>query len=75
MRGIVLVVQMMLWAYPQSADTSASRAVMAEPYLHTVTAELSRQWPQNRTVNVVCHGHSVPAGYFRTPGVVVWNSR
>ena len=26
-------------------------------------------WPKNRIVNVVCHGHSVPAGYFKTPDV------
>jgi lysophospholipase L1-like esterase len=25
--------------------------------------------PKNRTVNIVCHGHSVPAGYFKTPEV------
>ncbi len=27
------------------------------------------QWPKNRTVTIVCHGHSVPAGYFKTPDV------
>lgn len=27
------------------------------------------QWPNNRTVTIVCHGHSVPAGYFKTPVV------
>ena len=26
-------------------------------------------WPKNRIVNLVCHGHSVPAGYFKTPDV------
>lgn len=26
-------------------------------------------WPRNRMVHVVCHGHSVPAGYFKTPVV------
>jgi acyl-CoA thioesterase I len=34
-------------------------------YLQAATAELSRRWPTNRTVNIVCHGHSVPAGYGR----------
>ena len=29
--------------------------------------ELEKTWPDNRTVTVVCHGHSVPAGYFATP--------
>ena len=32
-------------------------------------ALLDQKWPQNRTVNVVFHGHSVPAGYQVTPDV------
>ena len=39
------------------------------PYLADSVTDLHRQWPDNRTVNVVCHGHSVPAGYFATPVV------
>ena len=38
-------------------------------YLSDVTKTLQAHWPANRTVNVVCHGHSVPAGYFKTPQV------
>jgi len=38
-------------------------------YLKTVTASLQNQWPNNRTIHLVCHGHSVPAGYFKTPVV------
>jgi acyl-CoA thioesterase I len=38
-------------------------------YLQSVVAELEKSWPTNRTMNVVCHGHSVPAGYFKTPVV------
>jgi lysophospholipase L1-like esterase len=38
-------------------------------YLSDVAAVLRTDWPRNRTVNVVCHGHSVPAGYFKTPEV------
>jgi len=38
-------------------------------YLAEVVAALRAHWPENRTVNVVCHGHSVPAGYFATPMV------
>ncbi len=32
-------------------------------------AALQVDWPQNRLLNIVCHGHSVPAGYFATPVV------
>lgn len=55
---------------------STFRAVQATPapadpktYLANVCAELTKCWPTNRTVTIVCHGHSVPAGYFRTPAV------
>jgi lysophospholipase L1-like esterase len=59
-----------------SATSCASRgpeqaAAPAVPgtYLAGVCAELTKCWPTNRTVNIVCHGHSVPAGYARTPVV------
>jgi acyl-CoA thioesterase I len=35
---------------------------------------LSAEWPRNRTVTVVCHGHSVPAGYFKTPVVQTFDA-
>ena len=49
---------------------------IAEPhsYLADVLAVLMAQWPENRTVNIVCHGHSVPAGYFATPLVDTFNA-
>lgn len=34
-----------------------------------IVAVFQTEWPRNRTVNIVCHGHSVPAGYFKTPVV------
>lgn len=40
-----------------------------QTYLGDVCKELVKSWPANRTVTIVCHGHSVPAGYFRTPAV------
>lgn len=36
-------------------------------YLDSLLDEMAKQWPHNRTINIVCHGHSVPAGYFATP--------
>lgn len=38
-------------------------------YLSDLRKELNLEWPKNRTINIVCHGHSVPAGYFKTPDV------
>jgi lysophospholipase L1-like esterase len=37
-------------------------------------AELAKEWPDNRTINVVFHGHSVPAGYHQTPQVKPFES-
>ena len=46
-------------------------APVADPgtYLDEVKTELKKEWPNNRTINLVFHGHSVPAGYFKTPVV------
>ncbi|MVM32010.1 SGNH/GDSL hydrolase family protein [Spirosoma sp. HMF4905] len=33
-------------------------------YLSNLKQELTTQWPKNRTINLVFHGHSVPAGYW-----------
>ncbi|WP_296702664.1 GDSL-type esterase/lipase family protein, partial [Algoriphagus sp.] len=36
-------------------------------YLQEIKHEMTKEWPNNRTINLVFHGHSVPAGYFKTP--------
>jgi len=36
-------------------------------YLNNIKDEFKKEWPKNRTINLVFHGHSVPAGYFKTP--------
>ena len=36
-------------------------------YLINLKSELQVEWPKNRTINIVFHGHSVPSGYFKTP--------
>lgn len=43
-------------------------------YLSELKSELSKEWPNNRTINLVYHGHSVPAGYFKTPVVNTFDS-
>jgi lysophospholipase L1-like esterase len=43
-------------------------------YLSEVKELMQQKWPNNRTVNIVCHGHSVPAGYFKTPDVDTFNA-
>lgn len=43
-------------------------------YLQEIKMELEKKWPENRTINLVFHGHSVPAGYFKTPVVKTLDS-
>lgn len=43
-------------------------------YLIEISGLLKKEWPANRAVNIICHGHSVPAGYFKTPVVDTFNS-
>jgi lysophospholipase L1-like esterase len=42
--------------------------------LSSLHAELQKTWPKNRTVNIVFHGHSVPAGYYKAPRVNPYGS-
>ena len=43
-------------------------------YFLDLASELSQPWPDNRPIYFACHGHSVPAGYFRTPVVDPFNA-
>jgi hypothetical protein len=52
-----------------SANTAISgsenkMATVDSGYLAAVKEQLKKIWPNNRTVNIVFHGHSVPAGYW-----------
>ena len=44
-------------------------------YLSDIKQELQKTWPENRTINLVFHGHSVPSGYFDTPNVRTLQSK
>ena len=57
-------------AFGQTEKHMADR----QTYLHDICAIMAAEWPGNRTVNIVCHGHSVPAGYFKTPVVDTFNA-
>jgi len=36
-------------------------------YLADLSEELNKRFPHNRRINIICVGHSVPAGYTKTP--------
>lgn len=64
-KGVILLAALVLCSLSKGQDGSAAPAA----YLENIKQELQQQWPLNRTINLVFHGHSVPAGYFKTPVV------
>jgi acyl-CoA thioesterase I len=48
--------------------------VSSAEYFAPLLSKLRVEWPKNETVHLVAHGHSVPAGYFRTPMVQPFDS-
>ena len=61
---LLLVVEMLA---VEPGSLSSSALVNPAIYLSDVAAVSRVDWPKNRAVMIVCHGHSVPAGYFDTP--------
>jgi acyl-CoA thioesterase-1 len=55
----LILVSLLLFAFQPNENKS--------DYLNELKLELQQKWPENRTINLVFHGHSVPAGYFKTP--------
>lgn len=49
--------------------TSEIKSDIEKKYLNSVKKELTSKWPNNKIINLVFHGHSVPSGYFVTPTV------
>lgn len=58
---ILLAVLITYWSNAQIADSNS--------YLSDLKSKMKIEWPKNKTINIVFHGHSVPAGYFKTPNV------
>ena len=52
---LTLVLSPLLYAQSVQVDTA---------YLADVKNEMRKVWPKSRTINLVFHGHSVPAGYW-----------
>lgn len=60
----LLFISTFVWAQKESV-----RIADVNHYLDSLKVELTTEWPKNRTINIVFHGHSVPSGYFKTPQV------
>ena len=61
----------------KAATTIALLATITQVWsadLLPLDAELKKTWPNNRTINIIYHGHSVPSGYHLTPLVKPYES-
>lgn len=65
----LLLVFLLLLTMTLHAQTEKSGVDGSNFYLADLTNELQIEWPKNRNINIVFHGHSVPSGYFKTPVV------
>ena len=59
---------------PGVVSSTTTQTASKDSYLKDLSTDLGKTWPDNRTINIVCHGHSVPAGYFKTPVVDTFNA-
>ena len=65
----ILILPVLFLALTIQSQTVDPAKADPSTYLSDLKAEMQKEWPKNRTINLVFHGHSVPAGYFKTPQV------
>ena len=51
------------------AATGSAFAAAPAGYFDDLIAAMRVEWPRNEPILIAAHGHSVPAGYFKTPVV------
>ena len=61
--GVILVLTCLVFGQLQAQEIADSAN-----YVNSLENELRQKWPDNRMINLVFHGHSVPSGY-TTKGV------
>jgi lysophospholipase L1-like esterase len=66
---VLIFLSCILSGFLVHAQNSESGMANPSDYLSNLKTELQKEWPKNRTINFIFHGHSVPAGYFKTPQV------
>jgi len=65
----IFLAPMILFGFLVRSQNTESEKANPSTYLRDLKVEMQIEWPKNRTINIVFHGHSVPAGYFKTPQV------
>lgn len=64
---IIFFLPMMLIGFLALGQNVESEKANPSTYLSDLKKEMQIEWPKNRTINIVFHGHSVPSGFFKTP--------
>ena len=64
----------MKWFLPLLLASCTAMPAQESPLPPDLLTELKKEWPKNRTIHLVFHGHSVPAGYHETPEVKPFES-
>ncbi|MFD1143743.1 SGNH/GDSL hydrolase family protein [Larkinella insperata] len=64
MRFLLPCLFLLLLGVPKTGRAQKPSWANPDSYLAELKKELDVQWPKNRTINLVFHGHSVPAGYW-----------
>ncbi len=64
-----LLLALLFFEFPVYSQINESKIPDSATYLSDLKTEFQKKWPENRTINIVFHGHSVPSGYFKTPQV------
>lgn len=67
-KSSIIVLSCIIFLALQRPSTLHSQADRSS-YLDSIKNQLVVKWPENESIRLVFHGHSVPAGYFRN-GVV-----
>lgn len=63
------VVWIALCAALLHGDQAVGQEKKTQAAFPEIMDQLQLKWPKNRTLRFVFHGHSVPAGYFKTPTI------
>ena len=69
MKNSVLLFALLIFGFQSFSQQQETTIADSKHYLDDLKKELQIEWPANRAINIVFHGHSVPAGYFKTPVV------
>ena len=67
--GILIFLVTFSLAADLTTASAQNQAASPDHYLDEIKQVMNKTWPENQTINLVFHGHSVPSGYYKTPDV------